>query len=62
MDAKTITISTELFYTLCEADMAMKILKKHQKKIFRDERLAVLDAVLAAYGTEETEEKEEEEC
>ena len=57
MDAKTITISTELFYALCEADMAMKILKKHQKKNIydRDNRIAVLDAVLATYGMEDDE-------
>lgn len=55
MDAKTITISTELFYTLCEADMAMRILKQHRKnhRYDRDRRLDVLDAVLATYGTEE---------
>ena len=61
MDAKTITISTDLFYCLCEADMAMKILKKHQKGHLydREARIEVLDAVLATYGVEE---KEEEEC
>ena len=55
MDDKTITISTELFYTLCEADMAMRILKKNQKDTVydKDKRIAVLDAVLATYGTEE---------
>lgn len=61
MDAKTITISTELFCCLCEADMAIKILKKHQKShgYDREARIEVLDAVLATYGTEE---KEDEEC
>ena len=61
MDGKTITISTELFYCLCEADMAMKILKKNQKDYLfdKDRRIAVLDAVLATYGTEE---KEDEQC
>ena len=60
MDAKTITISTELFYALCEADMAMKILKKHQKghTYDREARIQVLDAVLATYGTEYKEDDE----
>lgn len=58
MEAKTITISTEMFYTLCEADMAMKILKKNQKENIydKDKRITVLDAVLATYGTEEDDE------
>lgn len=55
MDAKTITISTELFFTLCEADMAVKILKKHRKN-YRDARIEVLDAVLAAFCADEEEE------
>lgn len=58
MDAKTVTISTELFYSLCEADMALRILKQNQKDIIydKDKRLTVLDAVLATYG------KDGEEC
>lgn len=60
MDAKTITISTELFYALCEADMAMKILKKHKKghTYDREARIQVLDAVLATYGIEDKEDDE----
>ena len=61
MDAKTITISTELFYCLCEADMAMKILKKNQKEYLydKDRRITVLDAVLATCRVDE---KEDEAC
>lgn len=61
MENKTITISTELFYTLCEADVGMRILKQNQKEYSydRDRRIMVLDAVLATYGAEE---KEDEAC
>ena len=52
MDDKRITISTELFRRLCEAEISIEILKKHQyeHRYDRDGRIAVLDAVLSAFG------------